>query len=83
MVENHLDEQHQIIEESPKETTVSISKTAYLIQAAAIFLARKLGASFSLLYMAGKLANLLTYAFLCIRPCGLFQGGNRKPQRWH
>ncbi len=64
MVENYLDEQHQIIEESPKETTVSISKTAYLIQAAAIFLARKLGLRFSLLYMAGKLANLLTYAFL-------------------
>ncbi len=46
MVENYLDEQHQIIEESPKETTVSISKTAYLIQAAAIFLARKLGLRF-------------------------------------
>ena len=83
MVENYLDEQHQIIEESPKETTVSISKTAYLIQAAAIFLARKLGLRFSLLYMAGKLANLLTYAFLMYQTVRIIPRKSGKPQRWH
>ncbi|MDO5424156.1 MAG: DUF2142 domain-containing protein [Eubacteriales bacterium] len=52
------------ITDSPKEVRLSIQSVGYLIQAAAIFLGRKLGLAFNYVYMLGKFANLLTYACL-------------------
>ena len=45
------------------ETKLSYNNLAYLIQAAAVWMGRKLNFSFNRLFMLGKWTNLLTYVF--------------------